>query len=84
MVRIFTEVTSTPTRPVKNVVITTKGLQDRNNLLLDVRTVENKGKLNERLNQYTSTHNVLFIFIPMLDLMLILLKNNLNGNKNNV
>ena len=26
-----TEVTSTPTRPVDNVVITTKGLQDRNN-----------------------------------------------------
>ena len=26
-----TEVTSTPTRPVENVVITTKGLQDRNN-----------------------------------------------------
>ena len=36
-----TEVTSTPTRPVENVVITTKGLQDRNNLLLDGRTVEN-------------------------------------------
>ena len=33
------------TRPVENVVITTKGLQDRNNLLLDGRTVENKGKL---------------------------------------
>ena len=27
--------------------------------------------------------NVLFIFIPMFDLMSILLKNNLNGNKNN-
>ena len=26
-------------------VITTKGLQDRNNLLLDERTVEHKGKL---------------------------------------
>ena len=38
--------TSTPTRVVENVVITTKGLQDRNNLLLDGRTVENKGKLN--------------------------------------
>ena len=33
------------TRPVENDVITTKGLQDRNNLLLDRRTVENKGKL---------------------------------------
>ena len=40
-----TEVTSTPTRPVENVVITMKGLQDRNDLLLDGRTVENKGKL---------------------------------------
>ena len=40
-----TEVTSTPTRPVENVVITTKGLQGRNNLLLDGRTVGNKGKL---------------------------------------
>ena len=41
-----TEVTSTPTRSVENVVITTKGLQDRNNLLLDGRTVENKGVYN--------------------------------------
>ena len=30
---------------VENIVITTKGLQDRNNLLLDGRTVENKGKI---------------------------------------
>ena len=30
---------------VENVVLTTKDLQDRNNLLLDGRTVENKGKL---------------------------------------
>ena len=37
--------TSTPTRPVDNVVLTTKGLHDTNNLLLDGRTVENKGKL---------------------------------------
>ena len=27
--------------------------------------------------------NVLLIFIPMFDFMLILLKDNLNGNKNN-
>ena len=38
-----TEVTSTPTRPVENVVITTKGLQDRNIHILDGTTVENKG-----------------------------------------
>ena len=37
--------TSTPTKPVNNVVITTKGLQDRNINILDGTTVENKGKL---------------------------------------
>ena len=37
--------TSTPTRPVDNVVITTKGLQDRNINILDGTMVENKGKL---------------------------------------
>ena len=40
-----TEVTSTPTRPVDIVVITMKGLQDRNINILDGTTVENKGKL---------------------------------------
>ena len=38
-----TEVTSTPTRPVENV-ITTKGLQDRNIQLLDGTTVASKDK----------------------------------------
>ena len=33
-----------PTRLVENVVITTKGLQDRNLHILDGMTVENKGK----------------------------------------
>ena len=37
--------TSTPTRPVDNVVITTKGLQNRDINILDGTTVENKGKL---------------------------------------
>ena len=37
------EVTSTPTKPIENVVITTKGLQYRNILILDETTVENKG-----------------------------------------
>ena len=37
--------TSTPTRPVDDVVITTKGLQDRNIHILDGTTVENKGKI---------------------------------------
>ena len=37
--------TSTPTRPVDNVVIATKGLQDRNINILAATTVENKGKL---------------------------------------
>ena len=38
------EVTSTPTRPVDNVVIATKGLQDRNTNITAGTTVENKGK----------------------------------------
>ena len=36
--------TSTPTRPVDNVVIATKGLQDRNINILAGTTVKNKGK----------------------------------------
>jgi hypothetical protein len=35
------EETSTPTRPVENVVLTTKGLQERNTQLLD-RTMGEK------------------------------------------
>ena len=37
--------TSTPTKPVDNVVIATKGLQDRNINIIAGTTVENKGKL---------------------------------------
>ena len=37
--------TSTPTRPVDNVVIAKKGLQDRNINTQAGTTVENKGKL---------------------------------------
>ena len=37
--------TSTPTIPVDNVVIPTKGLQDRNINIIAGTTVENKGKL---------------------------------------
>ena len=40
-----TEVTSTSTRPVDNVVIATNGLQDRNINILAGTTMENKGKL---------------------------------------
>ena len=40
-----TEVTSTPTKPVDNVVIATKGLQDRNTSVTAGTTVENKGRL---------------------------------------
>ena len=37
--------TSTPTRPVDNVVIATKGLQDRNTNIIAETTLEYKGKL---------------------------------------
>ena len=36
---------TTPTTPVDNVVIATKGLQDRNINILAGTTLENKGKL---------------------------------------
>ena len=45
--------TSTPTRPVDNVAITTKGLQDRNIHILDGTTVENKGKLILNIRELT-------------------------------
>ena len=45
MLKSQTEETSTPTRPVDNVVIGTKGLQDRNINTQAGTTVENKGKL---------------------------------------
>ena len=37
-----TEETSTPTRPVENVVLTKKGLQERNTQVLDGTTVKNR------------------------------------------
>ena len=42
--------TSTPTRPIDNFVIATKGLQDRNINILAGTTVENKGKLILNIN----------------------------------
>ena len=42
--------TSTPTRPVENVVTTTKSLQDRNTNIIAGTTVENKGKLILKVN----------------------------------
>ena len=50
------ELTSTPIRPVDNVVITTKGLQDRNINILDGTTVENKSKLILIENVYLLNH----------------------------
>ena len=50
--------TSTPTRPVDNVVIATKGLQDRNINIIAGTTVENKGKL---IPLITDHYPVLFI-----------------------
>ena len=57
--------TSTPTRPVDNVVIATKGLQDRNINIIAGTTVENKGKLiltHRGLCQSEDNERNLFIF----------------------
>jgi len=50
--------TSTPTRPVENVVLTTKSLQDWNIQQLYVTTVENKGKQWINSNGYYSLHSI--------------------------
>ena len=49
--------TSTPTRPVDYVVITTKGLQDKNIHILDGATMENKGKIILREKSYGGIGN---------------------------
>ena len=45
----MTEETSTPTKPVENVVLTSKGLQERNVEMLDGTMVENEVKT---INQF--------------------------------
>ena len=54
--------TSTPTRPVDNVVITTKSLQDRNINILAGTTVENKGKFIITINNQNNLKIVLLAF----------------------
>ena len=55
--------TSTPRRPIDNVVMTTKGLQDRNIHIIDGTTVENKGKLILK---------VIFVYLVFSDSLLII------------
>ena len=52
--------TSTPTRPVDNVVIATKGLQDRSTNIIAGTTVENKGKLI-----LTDNNNLIFTSVNL-------------------
>ena len=65
--------TSTPTRPVDNVVIATKGLQDRNIYIyiyiyiIAGTTVENKGKLI-LTEIFPSVQNMIFFSIDYLPL----------------
>ena len=58
--------TSTPTRPVDNVVIATKGLQDRNINIIAGTTVENKGKLILKCTRvdFKSRGNVNYKILP--------------------
>ena len=56
--------TSTPTRPVDNVVITTKGLQDRNINILAGTAVENKGKLIlTEIFPSVQKHDIVFVLV---------------------
>ena len=53
--------TSTPTKPVDNVVIATKVLQDRNTNIIAGTTVENKGKSiisHELVKYYLLTYSM--------------------------
>ena len=54
--------TSTPTRPVENVVLTTKGLQERNTQLLNGTTVEKlvKKLINSNWNLPIGAWNMIF------------------------
>ena len=54
--------TSTPRRPVDNVVITTKDQKDRNVNILDGTTVENKGKLILALFIFKTDQNLVYRF----------------------
>ena len=65
------EVTSTPTRPVDNV-IATKGLQDRNINIIAGTTVENKGKLilTHIVISYISIKKIILVFLLLIFLTL--------------
>ena len=74
--------TSTPTRPVDNV-ITTKGLQDRNINILDGTTVENKGKLIlTEILPSVQKHDIILVFINKEILILLELPFMLDSNLN--
>ena len=62
--------TSTPTKPVDNVVIATKGLQDRNTSVTAGTTVENKGKLILILNNFKNV----FLADPHLEVSIMSIK----------
>ena len=74
-----TEVTSTPTRPVGNVVITKKDLQDRSIHILDGTTLENKGKLILTKCRYFRRLSYLTVRIRKLLLLLLILIEYLNN-----
>ena len=52
--------TSTPTKPVDNVVIAPKGLQDRNTNIIAGTTVENKGKLIQLKSSHRCKNMIFF------------------------
>ena len=58
--------TSAPTRPVDNVVIATKDLQDRNINILAGTTVENKGKLILKEHIYLMVFTFSYKILPIL------------------
>ena len=68
--------TSTPTKPVDNVVIATKGLQDRTTNITAGTTVENKGKLiltdiNARLQYFIDASGIYYIPVNIVTNMML-------------
>ena len=62
--------TSTPTKPVDNVVIATKGLQDRNTNVTAGTRVENKGKL---ILTYRNTEKCTVLHVLLREVMCLLI-----------
>ena len=68
--RPFVVMTTLSTESVDNVVITTKGLQDRNINILNGTTVENKGKLTKQIFESITWRHIYCMFTYIYSLLI--------------